>query len=79
MVFLSNKKQRFISIFYTNYQNCSEKGVECRLLECKVKQPLNIEELDSVNIELNISSNVVGILEVIVRDSFYRRFLAHLG
>lgn len=43
--------------------NCSEKGVDCRLLECKVKQPLNIEELDSVNIELNISSNVVGLLE----------------
>lgn len=43
--------------------NCSENGVDCRLLECKVKQPLNIEELDSVKLELNISSNVVGILE----------------
>lgn len=42
--------------------NCSEKGVDCRLLECKVK-PLNIEDLDSVALELNISSNVAGILE----------------
>lgn len=42
--------------------NCSQKGVDCRLLECKVKQ-LNIDELDSVKLELNISSNVVGILE----------------